>query len=98
MSAANIPWNMEDPPRQLVDLVESGEVRPCKAVGLGCGAGNYPVYLAGQGFDVTGVDISRSAVALTGENGKKGVACNLLVAVTDPGLKDYYTNAPQDST
>ena len=90
MSPADIPWNMEDPPRQLVDPVESGQVQPCKAVDLGCGAGNYAIYLASQGFDVTGVDISPSAVALACENGKKkGVECNFLVADILDGLTDF---------
>jgi len=31
----------------LVDLVESRRVAPCDAVDLGCGAGNYAVWLAG---------------------------------------------------
>ena len=37
----SIPWNLETPPAVLVELVESGWVRPCAAVDLGCGAGNY---------------------------------------------------------
>jgi len=37
MSPADIPWNTEDPPRELVDLVEGGQVRPCKTIDVGCG-------------------------------------------------------------
>ena len=51
-----IPWYSETPPDALVKLVEEGIVQPCKAVDLGCGAGSYAIYLAGLGFDVTGVD------------------------------------------
>ena len=58
-----IPWNLEDPPRVLVDLVESGRVARCDAIDLGCGAGNCAVWLAGQGFRVTGIDVSTAAVA-----------------------------------
>jgi SAM-dependent methyltransferase len=76
-----IPWNMETPPELLVELVDGGKVLPCKAIDLGCGAGNYAVYLAGRGFEVTGVDISPTAIKLAGENAKrKGVKCNFLVA------------------
>jgi len=53
-----IPWNIESPPNALVELVESRQVQPCKTIDMGCGAGNYAVYLAALGFDVTGVDIS----------------------------------------
>ena len=76
-----IPWNSETPPSVLVDLVQSGRVRPCKAVDLGCGAGNYAMYLAGQGFTVTGIDSSRTAIQIATENAKKrGVSCRFIVA------------------
>lgn len=75
-----IPWNLETPPELLVELVDSGKVRPCKAIDLGCGAGNYAVYLAGRGFEVTGVDISPTAIKLAGENAKrKGLKCDFFV-------------------
>ena len=78
---ADIPWNIETPPKALVALVESGQVQPCKAIDVGCGAGNYAVYLASVGFDVTGVDISPSAIALAEANAKeKGVTCKFVAA------------------
>ncbi len=80
MPLEKIPWNIETPPDELVDLVEGGRVKPCKTLDLGCGAGNYAVYLAGRGFGVTGVDISPSAIEHARENaGKKGVRCEFLV-------------------
>ena len=30
-----IPWNLEDPPELLVDLIESKQILPCEAVDLG---------------------------------------------------------------
>jgi len=76
-----IPWNIETPPEALVRLVESGEVRPSKAIDLGCGTGNHAIYLASIGFEVTGIDISESAIKIAKENAKKrGVRCNFLVA------------------
>ncbi len=75
-----IPWNVETPPAVLVELVQSGKLKPCKAIDLGCGAGNYAIYLAGKGFDVTGVDISPVAIKHAWENAlKKGVKCRFLV-------------------
>lgn len=62
-----IPWNLVDPPQILVDAVAIGRVEPCRAVDLGCGAGNYAVWLAEQGFEVTGIDISPQAVRLAAE-------------------------------
>lgn len=76
-----IPWNIETPPKALVELVESKKVKPCKTIDLGCGAGYYATYLAGKGFDVTGVDISPTAIKIAQENAmKKGVECKFLVA------------------
>ena len=62
MPLEDIPWNLSEPPPLLVDAVRSGEIGPCRVVDLGCGAGNYAVWLARQGFDVTGVDISEEAI------------------------------------
>ena len=76
-----IPWNIETPPDILVQLVESGEVKPCRTIDFGCGAGNYAIYLAGKGFDATGVDLSPTAIKMANENAqKKGVSCHFLVA------------------
>ena len=76
-----IPWNIETPPSDLVELVDSGKVKPCKTIDLGCGAGNYAIYLANRGFTVTGMDISPTAIKIAKENAKKkGRNCNFLVA------------------
>lgn len=79
--AGRIPWNVETPPDVLVELVEGGRVLPCKTIDLGCGAGNYAIYLAEKGFDVTGVDISQRAIEIARRNAKKrGVECEFRVA------------------
>ena len=81
MPLEEIPWNIETPPDALVELVESGKVKSCKTIDFGCGAGNYAIYLASIGFDVTGIDISPSAIKIAKENAKKKrVKCNFLVA------------------
>ncbi len=78
---AEIPWNSELPPEALVRLVESSRIKPCRTLDLGCGAGNYAVYFAGKGFEVTGVDISPTAIKLAQENAKQaGVECTFLAA------------------
>jgi len=81
MPLDRIPWNIETPPEALVELVTSGKVNPCRTIDLGCGAGNYAIYLAGMGFDVTGVDGSLTAIAIARESAeRKGVSCNFIVA------------------
>ena len=80
MLLEEIPWNMETPPQLLVELVDSGKVQPCKAIDLGCGAGNYAIYLAGRGFEVAGVDCSPTAIRIAKENAeRKGAKCSFFV-------------------
>ena len=69
-----IPWNLEEPPALLVDLTQTRKIAPCDAVDIGCGCGNYAVWLAAQGFRMTGIDISPAAIALAGQLAReKGV-------------------------
>jgi 2-polyprenyl-3-methyl-5-hydroxy-6-metoxy-1,4-benzoquinol methylase len=57
-----MPWEDEPPGKELVELVESGRVQPCRAIDLGCGSGRHTIYLAQHGFQVTGVDFSSAAI------------------------------------
>jgi SAM-dependent methyltransferase len=71
-----IPWNLEEPPELLVDLIQTRKIAPCDALDIGCGRGNYTVWLAAQGFRMTGIDISPAAIALAGQLAReKGVEC-----------------------
>jgi len=83
-----IPWNNEQPPELLVELVKSGKVRPLddargrpgRALDLGCGLGNYAIWLAGRGFEVVGVDASTTAIKIAKQNAKKKkVKCEFVV-------------------
>ena len=81
MPLEEIPWNRETPPDLLVDLINTGKLLPCKAIDLGCGAGNYAIYLAEKGFDVTGVDFSSTAIKIAEENAKaRRVKCKFITA------------------
>jgi SAM-dependent methyltransferase len=76
-----IPWNNEQPPELLMELVKSGQVKPDRALDLGCGLGNYAIWLAGLGFEVVGVDGSPTAIKIAKQNAnKKEVRCRFLVA------------------
>jgi SAM-dependent methyltransferase len=55
------PWD-GGPREPLVRLVESGEIEPGRAIDLGCGTGSNAIFLAQNGFDVTGVDYARAAI------------------------------------
>ena len=76
-----IPWNDETPPDILKHLVETEKIKPCKVLELGCGAGNYVIYLSTRGFDPTGVDISPSAIDLANKSAEeKDIKCDFITA------------------
>ena len=58
------PWDTGITPPEIVSMIESGKVPIGRALDLGCGTGTNAIYLARQGFEVTGIDISRRAIAL----------------------------------
>lgn len=64
MEEADIPWNRAAAPDILVDLVDSSAIQPCTALDIGSGTGNYSLYLASKGFQVTGVDVSQTAIQI----------------------------------
>jgi len=49
---------------ELTQLVESGRLTPGRFIDVGCGTGREVIYLAQQGFDGTGVDISPTAIGM----------------------------------
>lgn len=56
-------WDREEPAPELVELIEArGWPHGARALDLGCGTGSDARYLAENGFDVTGVDISDAAI------------------------------------
>lgn len=56
------PWDTGSPSSELIKVLDSGVIAPCRALDLGCGTGTNAIYLAQKGFDVTAVDISEVAV------------------------------------
>jgi SAM-dependent methyltransferase len=58
----NLPWDTGQPSSQLQRVVTQTPLQPCRALELGCGTGTNCVWLAQQGFDVTGVDLAPLAV------------------------------------
>lgn len=62
--ARGLPWGKMKPFPPLVRLVESGWLHPPGPIlDIGCGVGSNAFWLAGLGFQVTGVDIAPGAIA-----------------------------------
>jgi SAM-dependent methyltransferase len=56
-------WKTDQPPRELVDAVESGWFpKDQRAIDVGCGNGEVSRWLAGQGLAVLGLDYSAAAI------------------------------------
>lgn len=79
-------WDIGRPADDLQKLVKEAKVRKCRVVDLGCGSGTDAIFLASQGFEVTGIDISPTALGQAAEKARKaGVSVRWVLAdVTAP--------------
>jgi len=56
------PWDTGRPSAELQRRLAEFPVAPCRAIEPGCGTGSSAVWLAQQGFEITGIDISPIAI------------------------------------
>jgi len=85
-------WDVGRPCTHLVKAVDDKTFKPGRAIVLGCGSGTNAIYLAGKGFEVTGVDVSPSALAIAAEKARKAkveVEWVLADAAAIPKLEPY---------
>lgn len=59
-----LPWDTGEPDLHLVDLVRGGTIPPGRALEIGSGTGTNALWLATQGFDVVGIEVSERAVEM----------------------------------
>lgn len=75
-----IPWDIGGPQQAVVDLARAGGFAG-KVLDAGCGLGENAIMLAGQGYEVTGVDGSPSAIEQAARRASDhGVQVRFLVA------------------
>ncbi len=55
-------WELGKPRPILVEFVEKGLIIKGKTLDLCCGVGTNMIYLAENGFEVTGIDVSKKAI------------------------------------
>jgi methyl halide transferase len=60
----DLPWDIKRPDFNLVNSVRDFGINPGKALDIGCGTGDNAIWLSKTGFDVTGVDISETAIGM----------------------------------
>jgi methyl halide transferase len=58
----NLPWDTGRPSSELQRVFNQHAIRPCRALEIGCGTGTNCIWLAQQGFEVTGIDLAALAV------------------------------------
>ncbi len=60
----DLPWNINRPDFNLINAVNEFDIKPCKALDLGCGTGDNVFWAAKNGFDATGIDIAETAIEM----------------------------------
>ena len=88
---ATPPWDTKAPKENVVAWHEGGWVHG-DVLDIGCGLGDNAIYLARQGFNVTGLDISPTAL-ITADRRAKDAGVNVTFAVTDSTKLEGYTDA-----
>lgn len=75
---AELPWKAE--PNEFV-VHEIGDLTPARALGIACGEGRNAIWLASEGWSVTGVDFSSVALERTRQlTRRRGVELNWIEA------------------
>ena len=62
-------WETDGPTEELVELVK--KIKPCPVLDIGCGTGKEAIFLAKEGYDSHGIDISPTAIKLAMKNAKE---------------------------
>jgi methyl halide transferase len=88
----DLPWDIKRPDYNLVGIVDSRPIEPCKALDIGCGTGDNVIWLTQEGFEVTGADYSEIAIGSSRAKAKdSGIDANFYVI---DFLKEKVPGAP----
>ena len=60
----DIPWDRDAADHNLIDTIKTFGIKACPVLDLGCGTGINALWLAMKGFDVTGIDLSPTAIQM----------------------------------
>ena len=75
------PWDIGKPDSNLIQIVTTMPIRPCKALEIGCGTGDNAIWLSQHNFDVLGIDASAIAIEKAKEKASKAnVKCAFMVS------------------
>jgi cyclopropane fatty-acyl-phospholipid synthase-like methyltransferase len=65
------PWDTKEPPEEIIEYLNKGKIKPCRMLDIGCGKGYLVRFLAKNGFDAWGIDISSVAIKIAIKDAKK---------------------------
>lgn len=65
--SGDLPWDINRPDFNMVNTLKGFNISPGKAMDIGCGTGDNVFYLAKNGFNATGIDISPKAIEIAKE-------------------------------
>lgn len=85
------PWDTKAPKESVIAWQQAGLIRG-DVLDIGCGLGDNAIYLAQHGFDVTGLDISPTAL-ITAERRALDAGVSVRFATADATVLDGYTAA-----
>ncbi len=71
MPLEDLPWEIKEAPQELKAYIEANKSEGGTALDAGCGTGNFSVYLAKNGYAVTGVDYSEKALSIARKNNEE---------------------------
>lgn len=60
--SGDTPWDHGLVDDNLIHIVSGGGIDRCRALDIGCGSGENAIWLAQQGFDMIGCDLSPTAI------------------------------------
>jgi 2-polyprenyl-3-methyl-5-hydroxy-6-metoxy-1,4-benzoquinol methylase len=90
--SGDTPWDFGRPDFNLVNAVINNPIRGVRALDVGCGTGDNAIWLANNGFQVTGIDVSDIALdKARAKATKANVECDFVLA---DFLKDKIKGAP----
>ena len=78
--SGHTPWDSGKPDPDLIQIVTTTPIEPCKALDIGCGTGDNAIWLSQQNFHALGIDTSEIAIEKAIEKASKAnVKCTFIV-------------------